>query len=162
VRRWVLADTHFGHRMLIDEGHRPDGYDTKIINLWRMLVKEDDLLIHLGDVALPDSDKEIWEIIQRLPGRKILVMGNHDKRSAKWYMERGFAFACDAFELSNILFTHRPQLEIPAGIHHNVHGHLHSGEHRAFEALPKHRLVSLEQSGYGPVLIDRVLRAKGK
>jgi calcineurin-like phosphoesterase family protein len=159
MKRWVIADTHFGHQMLIDEGHRPAGYDQRIIKQWCALVANDDLIIHLGDVALPDSNQAVWDSIRSvLPGRKVLVMGNHDKRSAKWYMERGFAFACDAFELRGILYTHRPNPVIPAGIRFNIHGHLHSGEHRAFEALPQHRLVSLEETSYAPVQVDKVAR----
>lgn len=162
MKRWVTTDTHFGHKMLIDEGHRPADFDQRIIKQWHMLVAEEDLIIHLGDVALPDSNQAVWDTIRSLPGRKILVMGNHDKRSAKWYMERGFAFACEAFELSSILFTHRPRPDVPAHIQFNVHGHLHSGEHRAFEPTPKHVLIALEKTGYGPLLVDRAVRQKGK
>lgn len=158
MRRWVITDTHLGHHRMVEKGYRPDGFETKIYNLWRMLVADEDLLIHLGDVALPDSDKAVWETIQSLPGRKILTMGNHDKRSPKWYMERGFAFACEAFELGDVLFTHAPRSALPEHIKHNVHGHLHTGEHRSFESTSAHHLLSLEEAGYGPVLLDRILR----
>lgn len=158
MRRWVIADTHFGHKMLIEEGYRPANYDERIIKRWLQMVSPEDLVIHLGDVALPDSDKAIWEQIAELPGRKILVMGNHDKRSAKWYMERGFAFACDAFELSDLWFTHAPRLIIPPHIRYNVHGHLHSGTHRHFELAKKHKLVSLEETSYTPVLVDKIAK----
>ena len=158
MRRWVIADTHFGHKKLIEEGHRPESYDVQIIGNWIKMVDPEDLIIHLGDVALPDKDQSVWATLAGLPGRKILVMGNHDKRSAKWYMERGFDFACDAFELRGILYTHRPAQIIPPWIRFNVHGHLHAGEHREYTKLEEHRLVSLEELGYTPVKVDRIAR----
>ena len=43
----------------------------------------------------------VWEndIFNKLPGRKVLVMGNHDKKSARWYSEHGFDFVCNMFVL---------------------------------------------------------------
>lgn len=158
MKRWVIADTHFGHKMLIEKGYRPENYDQRIIENWIKLVGADDLVIHLGDVALPDSNKDVWLTIAGLPGRKILTMGNHDKRSAKWYMERGFAFACEAFELGGVLFTHSPAEIIAPWIRYNVHGHLHAGTHREFTPLERQRLVSLEELGYMPVQVDRIAR----
>ena len=160
MRRWVIADTHFGHSKLVEEEIRPPKFGTKIIKAWGTQVSHDDLLIHLGDVAIPDSDKDLWMLLAGLPGKKILVMGNHDKRSATWYMKRGWSLACDAFELGGVLFTHEPRDERDLDhVNYNVHGHLHEGTHRPFDPSPKHRLVALEKTGYGPILLDRVLRS---
>lgn len=159
MKRWVIADTHFGHQMLVDSGYRPDDYNERTMRNWLRMVGAHDLVIHLGDVALPDSRTETWVTLSALPGRKILVMGNHDKRSAKWYMERGFAFACDSFELSGIIFTHRPLAVVPEHARYNIHGHLHAGQHREHEPHAKHRLVSLEDVGYMPIAVDKAIRA---
>jgi calcineurin-like phosphoesterase family protein len=158
MKRWVIADTHFGHKMLVDDGHRPEGFEDKIIANWTHMVQPKDLVIHLGDVALPDTDVRVWELMARLPGRKILVMGNHDKRSVTWYMQRGFSFACESFEISKIKFTHRPSTIIPERLRFNVHGHLHAGLHHEQEPHEKHRLMSLEASNYMPVALDKIAR----
>ena len=160
MRRWVIADTHFGHTMLIEKGYRPPDYDKRIIDRWASMVSPEDLVIHLGDVALPDKVPDVWTMLANLPGRKILVMGNHDKRSVTWYMARGFAFACDMFELGRIVFSHRPITTVPDDVAFNVHGHLHTGEHRPFDAGPKHRLVAIENTDYAPMLIEKVTRAQ--
>lgn len=158
MKKWVIADTHFNHKMLVERGYRPAGFENRILEAWRRMVAPEDLIIHLGDVSLPDTVAETWETISNLPGRKILVMGNHDKRSAKWYMERGFSFACEAFELHRILFTHEPQLLVPDHALFNVHGHLHGNGHRSFNSGTKHRLMALEYSNYSPVLIEKIVR----
>lgn len=158
LKRWVIADTHFGHSMLVDIGSRPAKFEDRIFEAWQRMVAPEDLIIHLGDVSLPDTVADVWVKLSNLPGRKILVMGNHDKRSAKWYMERGFAFACDSFELGGILFTHRPRLIVPEHIDFNVHGHLHNTGRHLFTPGPKHRLVALEYSNYSPVRVEKITR----
>jgi calcineurin-like phosphoesterase family protein len=157
VRRWVIADTHFGHKMLIEKGYRPANFEKRIIDQWTALVAPEDLVIHLGDLAFSHVEANTWNL---LPGRKVLVRGNHDNHSITWYMERGFAFACDMFELGKIIFTHAPLEVIPVHVSFNLHGHLHTGEHRPFEPSLKHRLISLERTNYAPVLIEKVLRKK--
>jgi len=158
MKRWVIADTHWGHKKLIEEKLRPADYEARIFDRWLQMIRYEDMVIHLGDVMLPDTNKDTWSRLWSLPGVKILVRGNHDKRSTSWYMERGFAFACDAFELGGILFTHEPRVNVPEYVNYNVHGHLHAGVHREFESGPKHRLVSLEESGYAPVSVEKLVR----
>ena len=158
MRRWVIADTHFGHEMLVEKGYRPEGFSGLIAQNWHRLVAQEDLVIHLGDLAIPDKDLATQAVILGLPGQKILVMGNHDNRSATWYMKRGFALACDAFELGGVLFTHEPRAIVPSYIRYNVHGHLHAGTHREGGEDPKHRLVSMEELNYMPVQLDRIAK----
>lgn len=158
MKRWCIADTHWGHQKLIDEKLRPADYEARIFEQWLQMIRYEDMVIHLGDVMLPDTNKDTWSRLWSLPGVKILVRGNHDKRSTSWYMERGFAFACDAFTLGKVLFTHEPVKVVPEEVNYNVHGHLHAGVHRAFVAGPKHRLMSLEASGYAPVSVEKLAR----
>lgn len=50
----------------------------RLMRCWNSLVQDDDEVFHLGDVALGPWDQ--WEnILPRLHGRKILVIGNHDR-----------------------------------------------------------------------------------
>ena len=97
MRIFVIADTHFGHKALADKYlSRPADFAKKIIINWKRTIKSDDMIIHLGDVTVGTSTD--WSfIIPDLPGRKILVLGNHDKKSESWYMANGFDFCCSAF-----------------------------------------------------------------
>ena len=87
------------------------------------ILKDDDIVIILGDISWNcDLSK-----LDKLKGRKILVRGNHDKKSCESYMQY-FDFACESFKLDykgvDIVFTHEPLLKVGADL--NIHGHLHN------------------------------------
>lgn len=82
---WIVSDTHFGHdRIMVYEPCRLEamqsqGYRNQnewLIDNWNKTVGEDDLVIHLGDFAFRDV-----AVIERLNGRILMVLGNHDKSS---------------------------------------------------------------------------------
>ena len=111
---------HFRHSFWACEtcrcGSKPAGFEHRILKNWRALVADDDMVIHLGDVFLCKISG--WkDTFTNLPGRKILVIGNHDKNSLNWYMHNGFDFACHKFiwEMygKSLLFTHAPMEEFP-------------------------------------------------
>ena len=74
-------------------------------------------------------------------------------------MKRGFDFCCNHFVWEmfdlRILFSHIPSLE--AGFDLNIHGHLHSGRHREISTDERHHLISLEETGYQPQLLETVI-----
>ena len=111
---FVISDTHWGHSALSDKfKERPTDFEVRISQNWQRMIKTDDLVIHLGDVLF--GNRSDWSsILTSLPGRKILVMGNHDKRTISWYMANGFEFCCESFHWQmyglNILFSHKPAL----------------------------------------------------
>jgi len=78
MKTYIITDTHFNHKKLIEYG-RPDNFDDL---LWKELGKlpSNCLLIHLGDVCI-GNDLEVHERLRLLPFIKILVKGNHDKKS---------------------------------------------------------------------------------
>ena len=58
-----------------------EGYLEKIIEDWKSKVTDDDLVLMSGDFSWAmklDQTKEDFEIIKSLPGKKILIRGNHD------------------------------------------------------------------------------------
>lgn len=48
---YVITDTHFGHEDIKTLANRPDNYEDLIIKSWNSLVKADDIVICLGDMA---------------------------------------------------------------------------------------------------------------
>lgn len=80
--RFFTSDTHFGHRNIIKYANRPfkdvEHMDEILIRNWNDTVGPDDTVFHLGDVALGSWER--WHnILTRLSGYKILVVGNHDR-----------------------------------------------------------------------------------
>lgn len=156
LRRWVISDTHMGHSMLQRHARRPADVDNRIIKACQRLILPTDLVIHIGDVAFNGFDIKSW--LADMPGRWILVRGNHDSKSVSYYMNHGFAFACDALELGGCYFTHKPSQFLPEGCQYNVHGHLHNrfaADHRKY---PHCRLFALEHSRYEPMLLEKFLK----
>lgn len=136
--------------MTSDEIGRPIGFENLIKKAFAVL-KEGDVLIHLGDICFGNGAKWHEEMIKPLPCKKILIKGNHDNKSYNWYMEHGWDFVCENFVGKYfgkvVLFSHEPQtwdgkFEI------NLHGHLHNCEHRKAAKLTFNKLISLENDGY--------------
>lgn len=79
-----IGDLHFDHskqKPMDIFGDNWINHDQNIIENWINTVTEEDLVLIPGDISwalrLEDA-KEDLEIIHRLPGRKIMIKGNHD------------------------------------------------------------------------------------
>lgn len=75
---------------------------------WSVIVGQDDVVLYLGDLTagLRGRVNELKELIGRLPGRKVLVRGNHDHQKEEFYKEAGFERVVDYITIPNILFVH--------------------------------------------------------
>ena len=157
---FVTADTHWGHQRICEfsvkhgDKLRPwdsaSDMDEEMIQLWNETVRPKDEVIHLGDVA---TDKKGVRTMRLLHGRKLLIKGNHDRLPLNVYTPY-FYDIMGTFSYNKFVLTH-----IPVSDHQkyryrgNIHGHLHS------ESLPDpwYQCVSVEQTGYRPILLDEVL-----
>lgn len=184
-RTWIITDTHFFHKKMEDiviwatnhdaKCFRPKNFSYKIKTEWNRLVKENDLVYHLGDVVWSSGKLKDWMF--QLAGTKILVKGNHDRKPFQWYLERGFAAVCDSIvvdyrvmikskyrimEYTKALLSHKP-MDIPEGVDINIHGHFHNIPRERWEPelvaklTDNHYLLALEETKYRPVLLNRAI-----
>ena len=128
---FFIADTHFGHKGIINfESTKPfrpfdtiEEHNEEIIRRWNAKVTKNDNVWHLGDFCF---GKHNLEIAARLNGTKRLVMGNHDQYAGADYL-RYFTRICGASEFDGCILTHIPvhpsQFERYRA---NIHGHLHT------------------------------------
>lgn len=76
------AVTHFQHSRIIDFCKRPFAshkeMDAVIFRNWNAVVRPDDTVYHLGDVAFGDVER-LLPCLRGLMGKKYLVPGNHDE-----------------------------------------------------------------------------------
>jgi calcineurin-like phosphoesterase family protein len=126
----MCGDTHFGHsRVLKFNSGRPFGsieeHDEVLIKNWNETVHKKDKIIHSGDVSFYGKEKT-KEIIGRLNGYKILIIGNHDSsKSVKWWYDVGFDEVCRySFIRNGIIFSHC--IEPNNNSYYNIHAHLHN------------------------------------
>lgn len=164
MKIYVTSDTHFNHARLIEFG-RPEDFEERIIQSHNK-IEEDAVLIHLGDFCI-GKDAEMHDMWLDVVGhvqRRILIRGNHDKKSDSWYYEHGWQTVAEALTLrlygKDVLFTHIPaNHEMWASTDINVHGHTHGNTHRDHDIQHfyhpgnYHREVALENTNYQPVLI---------
>lgn len=83
-----------------------------LINRWIATVDYGDLVFHLGDFGF-GKYPQIEPVLRRLPGRIILIKGNHDRASNTKLGEAGFIrvyknFAKVTIQETKFLLSHRP------------------------------------------------------
>ena len=177
---WVISDTHFRHENILKftdyntgklvRGHlfdNVDEMDEHMIERWNSVVKQGDLVYHLGDVVMGDKEwfKRNWP---RLNGSKRLIVGNHDdikflssggffKKVSMWRMfpEFGLMFSHVPLHTSNLYRLKERGLEwkddnLESLL--NVHGHIHQ------QPSPEgpYRNMSVEAIDYTPVNIEEL------
>lgn len=153
-RTYLISDTHLGHKNILK--YEPirkfqdiDEHDNYIIENLKATIKPEDVLIHHGDVAF---NKIILERFKEIPGKKHLIMGNHDKFGARHYLEI-FDEVHSMMILDNYLLTHIPiDFEERRHWKGNIHGHTHG----RVKDFPWYYCVSVEQTNLKPVLFEDI------
>ena len=91
-------------------------HDKMLIDIWNSTVKSDDMVYFLGDFTLTRNKEVIEHLCKALNGRKILIMGNHDTRKPKEYVELGFEQATKRPLIlprnkKNVILSHEPPID---------------------------------------------------
>lgn len=80
--KYYIADTHFGHENIIRLCSRPfetaAEMDRHMLAAWQRTVRPEDEVYIVGDFSFR-SRQPTAGILEQLPGRKILLRGNHDR-----------------------------------------------------------------------------------
>ena len=156
---FFISDTHFGDQKICDlrfpngDKYRPwdkaGEMDESLIFKWNNIVGKNDLVYHLGDVAV---DKERLKLLKKCNGEKILIKGNKDKLELFNYATY-FSDIKSYHSIEKFILTHVPLF--PACIKKgriNMHGHLHRQKIKSLKYLN----VSVERINYQPISIDEI------
>ena len=170
---FVISDTHFGHRALVEGRKTADGprkpmdrgrhtdfdsveeHDEIMIARWNALVRPQDKVYHLGDVVMSKTN---LKIVSRLMGKKTLILGNHDIFDSKLYLQyfsnlRGMRPLPD----EGILMTHapvHPSILTEPRFKINLHGHIH--RHQVEKVRRLYFNMCVENTGYAPVALEDI------
>jgi calcineurin-like phosphoesterase family protein len=168
---WIVSDTHFGHANILNFTDSNTGlkvrpeFDTVeqmnecMIENWNSVVKQGDIVYHLGDVLFGDKEnfKVMWP---KLKGSKRLIVGNHDdipflasggffKKVLMWRMFPEFGLLMSHVPLhENSLWRGKDQDKQMV----NVHGHIHQNP----SPEGPYKCVCVEQINYTPVNIEEL------
>lgn len=135
MKEWFTSDTHYGHHNVIRYSNRPfnnaEEMDEAMIKGWNSKVSPSDTVYHLGDFFFCGEDRAV-SILNRLNGKKILIMGNHDKQVKRSERIREkLTKVCDYLELhinkQKIVMSHYPMITWNASHYGSwmLHGHSH-------------------------------------
>jgi calcineurin-like phosphoesterase family protein len=158
---WLTADLHLGHKNILKYTGRSwtniDKHDSDLIKNACDLVKPDDLYIIVGDLTMygPDRFNAVCRFIKRLPGKKILVLGNHDKLKPQAYVNHGISIVATSLVLpGGILVVHDPaEAQFWPKDKPVICGHVHE----LFRVLGNVVNVGVDIWGYRPVLLQEAL-----
>lgn len=160
---WVISDTHFGHDNIISYCKRPfanaEIMDENLIENWNSVVKDGDIVYHLGDVYFGVNGRDA---LSKLKGRKRLILGNHDDGKDQ-FLHKTFQKinVWRMFPEFGLLLTHLPvdrsalyrsEGEYFYSYLKNIHGHIHQNS----SPSEHHRNVSVEQINYTPIHIEEL------
>lgn len=79
---YFVSDTHFGHRNIVSFDRRPwesvEEMDDALIANWCRVVRDEDTVYHLGDVAMWGNQTSPLGYLHQLTGQIRILPGNHD------------------------------------------------------------------------------------
>ncbi|MBD3261100.1 MAG: hypothetical protein GF334_05365 [Candidatus Altiarchaeales archaeon] len=173
MRYMLLSDPHFSHtgkegKGIVDWASRPEDHEKRLMKGLQKDILDTDTFICLGDVAFGDDDMWHRWIIEHVPAqRKWLILGNHDRRSASWYLDRGWDFVGTTFTMRLyghvLFFSHMPR---PISVKKMlcIHGHFHNSNWRNRDALApvvthRHILLAPELTHYRPVALKSLVNS---
>jgi len=187
---FVTSDHHFGHARISELADRPfgsvDEMNSGMIERWNQMVGPDDIVLHLGDLALGPIEQSVG-LTAQLHGRRLLVPGNHDRVSPATQSNRAIERFRPIYEdagwtvLSEVLDGHRhgrrllashyPFVGDSTGVERHssrrpndsgvplVHGHTHD---RGFGPHGSHEFhVGVDAFDFRPVPFDVIDRWLG-
>jgi calcineurin-like phosphoesterase family protein len=167
-RIFFTGCTHFNHTNIIKYCQRPfqtvEEMNEVLIRNWNKKVSKDDIVYHIGDVALCCTADWVNLLFKNLNGEKCLVLGNHDRRLKNRELFRNcfrFVKISHFLEYSNykILLTHQKQtFNIPENTTANFYAHNHSKTNEKNKnGLILYYNVGVDANNFTPVGIDEIL-----
>lgn len=174
---FFTSDTHFNHANIIKYCMRPfadkDEMNEALINNWNSVVKENDIVFHLGDFMFGNMNR-FWDFRSRLNGKIYLIHGNHDyELMDKVNIDDGFEIVTSQLNIvvngQKIYLNHFPLLTFD-GIYKEkpswqLFGHVHSNKNipgtsadikRLGYLLPMQYDVGVDNNNYKPISFDEV------
>ena len=173
-RVFVISDTHFFHKNINKyEPIRTQFNDCEqtMINNWKRVVRPQDIVYHLGDVAfgLKKNQEKLRSVLSQLPGYKILIRGNHDDERVN-FIDLGFDEVKEHEIIDDLYLNHYPLVESiyddaklkklkksrlslcnEFEISTVIHGHVHSNRVKG-TSIP-HFNCSVENINFTPILL---------
>lgn len=169
---WYTSDQHFQHTRILEYCKRPFS-DTRemekaLIENFCALVKPEDTTYHLGDLMMSRTQHPLNQIMPQLPGRHILILGNHDQLEPFKYIDLGFesvhtSLEVDLYDLEEppdpfvpectLILAHDPAVATVAENRQFLCGHVH----KLFKQVKNVINVGIDVWDFKPVSEKQIL-----
>lgn len=126
---FFIGCLHFGHKwMATHRGFQDEFYhDEHIISEWNKVIKKKDLVWILGDITM--EDKKPYVQLNRLNGRKKVVLGNHDMPEHTRELLNYVETVAGVVDYKGYVLSHVPihpsEISFCRG---NIHAHIHENK----------------------------------
>jgi calcineurin-like phosphoesterase family protein len=158
---YFTSDHHFGHKNILKFESRPfedvHQMNEAMIQRWNSVVGNGDTIFHLGDFSFLNFDAT-KDILARLNGYKILILGNHDRgRGRSWWLNAGFDEVSEYPLIYKDFFflTHEPMYMNKHMPFVNVHGHIHGQKYEGNSYFN----ICVEHWDYKPLSFEEIKAA---
>lgn len=173
---FYISDLHLGHYNIINLSHRPfktaEEMDEAIIANWNSVVGPEDDVYISGDFSFK-SGKNPKKYLDRLNGKKHLIIGNHDGSVLKDPVcRRCFVEIKDRMEVKDgnrmVVIDHYPLVEWNGFYRGVVHfyGHIHNNVNNAtysiVKQIPNAYNIGADILGFTPRTFDEVIELNKK
>jgi len=125
---------HLNHKWMAQHrGFQDEFYhDEKLIDTWNSVINKKDLTYILGDVTMEENDH--YYMLDRLNGRKIVVLGNHDLPKHVRELLNYVESVAGMVDYKGFCLTHAPIHVSEIGSYRgNIHAHIHENILADFE-----------------------------
>lgn len=164
MNTWFISDEHYYHSNILmwrdDKARRKFASVDKMHRYIREhhneVVQDGDVVYHLGDFTFSKNYRDIQHLLEKLKGRHILVLGNHDWFRPFEYVEMGFESVHTSLMIEGYMVIHDPAV---AGVltHQKViHGHTHG---LGLQLGSNSYSVSVEMHDFYPVNFNQIKEA---
>ncbi len=156
---YYISDLHLFHNKVLQLSNRPfsdiEEMHQTIIKNWNQTVTSKDVVYIIGDLGMYHS-KEITQILRSLPGRKVLIKGNHDIENLKYRPLRECFVDIKNMDTiqdqgQKIVLCHYPFEEWNGYYrgHYHIHGHIHEKQDSICRISRRYN-ASVDVIGYTP------------
>jgi calcineurin-like phosphoesterase family protein len=155
----MMGCLHLGHEAIAKfRGfNTSEEHDEHLIDSWNSVVNKRDLTFILGDIT--NETKKHYHLLDRLNGRKIAILGNHDLPKHSKELLNHVERIGGLMKYKGIFLSHCPvhPMELDYRISRNIHSHLHEksimimNENGELVKDDRYHCVSVEQVNFKPV-----------
>ena len=169
---WFIGCLHIGHKWMAQHRGFTDEFyhDEKLIDTWNSVVRKKDLVWILGDVTMETAKH--YHQLDRLKGRKKVVLGNHDLPEHTRELLKYVETAAGVVDYKGFVLSHVPIHPNEMGFcRGNIHAHIHENKlhevviqeryddpgYKHKPTLCKYLNVDAHLLNYRPMSLDEVL-----